>query len=358
MTRRVIVFVDNNEIKVVTGSMVISTPLDQVSLPHRRAYFDNLFSTCEVVWVTGLEILSRDVFYGMIGVQVPQAQTIPAPMPMPMQQPQQQVPMNIPSIHPQQPTQVMQQPVMMQPQPQMVMQQQLPRTVVARSPQTQMQQQHQQRKVFEDGNKWVIAESEATIIVDDLPTGGQVRSSGRPETLALIPGKPVNLARFNSEAIRKSSILKSLARTGIVKPISSDLAHKLLERFENDENRRFSAKEVAAYEGSSHEREFVGQRQVGGDAVVIDLDNEGQYQNSEIDSMRQIMQEIDLGEEERMIRVQEAGPENQAPSWSVPTPRRLNRPGRATQQPQQEQQEQQAGFEQMFDDSGEIEMLQ
>jgi len=162
--------------------------------------------------------------------------------------------------------------------------------------------------VFEDGNKWIVAESEATIVVDDLPTGGQVRSSGRPETLALIPGKPVNLARFDSEAIRKSSILKSLARAGIVKPIRSELAHRMLARFEQAEENRISAKEVAVYDGPQHgEHDFVDGRQRGSDAVVIDLDDEARYRDSEIDSMRQIMHEIDLSEEERMISREQSG---------------------------------------------------
>ena len=91
MSRRVILFVDNNEIKVVTGSMVISTPLDQVGLPHKKAYFDNLFATSEVVWVTGLEVLNRDIFYGMIGVPVQAAPQVVVPPPQ-APQPQAMVP--------------------------------------------------------------------------------------------------------------------------------------------------------------------------------------------------------------------------------------------------------------------------
>jgi hypothetical protein len=349
MSRRVILFVDNNEIKVVTGSMVISTPLDQVGLPHKKQYFDNLFATSEVVWVTGLEILSRDVFYGMIGVPV---QAPPPAVAMPVSQPQQ-------VLQPMAPQVAMMQPRMAAPQvqqPQQVQQydqQQFPRTVIAGPPQ-QQQQQQQKKRVFEDGNKWVVAESEAAIIVDDLPTGGQVRNSGRPATLALIPGKPVNLARFDSETIRKSSILKSLARAGIVKPISSDVAHRMLEKFEAGQDNAISAKEVAAYEGPQRgEHDFIEGRQRGSDAVVIDLDDESRYQDSEVDSMRQIMHEIDLSEEQRMIQREESLSENPL-AGSPPImerPRaRLNRSG-VGQRAQTRQAEQ-------YSESDDIEMLQ
>lgn len=346
MSRRVILFVDNNEIKVVTGSMVISTPLDQVSLPHKKQYFDNLFATSEVVWVTGLEILSRDIFYGMIGVPVQVASTPPVQAPPPqvvMQQPQVMAP-QMAMLQPRMAAPQVQQPIQ---QPQQQYDQQLPRTVVAGPP------QQPQKKVFEDGNKWVVAESEATIIVDDLPTGGQVRATGRAEMLALIPGKPVNLARFSPEAIRKSSVLKSLARAGIVKPVSSDIAHRMLARFEEQQDNRISAKEVAAYEGPQHgEHDFIEGRQRGSDAVVIDLDNEANYRDSEVDSMRQIMHEIDLSEEERMIRREESTPDGgmEAPRF-VERPRaRLNRSGVG-----QRAQANQVG---QFPDSDDIEMLQ
>jgi hypothetical protein len=337
MSRRVILFVDNNEIKVVTGSMVISTPLEQVGLPHRKAYFDNLFATSEVVWVTGLEILNRDVFFGMVGVSV---QAPPPAVALPVVQPQQ-------TTQPMAPQVAMLQPRMMTPQVQQPQQfqqqeQQLPRTVVSGPP--------PQKKVFEDGNKWIVAESEATIIVDDLPTGGQVRNSGRAATLALIPGKPVNLARFDSEAIRKSSILKSLARAGIVKPIPSDVAHRMLAKFEDNENRSFSAKEVAAYEGSSGDHtDFVGGRSVGSDAAVIDLDHESNYQDSDVDSMRQIMHEIDLSEEERMIQREESTPENSLTGIRhMERPRsRLNRSGVGSRAPTNQ-----------YVESDDIEMLQ
>lgn len=317
MSRRVVLFADNNEIKVVCGSMVISTPFEQVST--KRSYFENLFSSNEVVWATGFSLLGRDEFFSMMGLSAP-VPMIPQPMaPQPaisqpaVPQPQLQ-PMPPPQPQPQPQFQVPQVQQLAAPQQPQTQSSELPRTVVSGPP---------KQKVFKDGNKWIVTEAEATIIVDDLFTGNEVRDSGRREALALIPGKPVNLARFPVEAIKKSSILRSLAQAGIVKSVSSVVAQKMLSAYEQQNDESDSMLIPSNVRASAFAR---GEREIGKDATVIDLDNEGSYETSEIDSMRRIMQEIDLAEEEKMIRQQEGMPDN---PLSDSRPRRAADPSRA-----------------------------
>jgi hypothetical protein len=77
--------------------------------------------------------------------------------------------------------------------------------------------------------------SPTTIIVDDLPVGGEVRNTGRPLTLVIQAGRPVNLGHLDPEHVKKSSILRGLLANKTLVPIGPGEATILMAEFDEEQ---------------------------------------------------------------------------------------------------------------------------
>jgi len=201
--KRAIIIVDDNQIKIVVSNVLKTLGINEVHLSHNRSFLEKLFSSYEVVI---LESAIKLDFASFIS-------SIPEPAPVaPVAQPAAIVPQSVSK------------PVVQKaPQP-------LPQSLIVNP-----------KPVQTERRKWIRTTSDSTIIIDDLSTGEEIRGiPGAQKSLAIPPGKPIDLTTLNPEALKKSAILRVLVKNGTIISVSDEDAKKMLVAYDAGQSGTYS----------------------------------------------------------------------------------------------------------------------
>jgi hypothetical protein len=183
-----VLFIENNIIKVVFGNLLKCVRADQLTLDHNKAFFNKLFAEHTVVVVETVGALTEDALYEMFEGGVAAA----APSPEPAT-----------------------------PAPKPIQSAVAPKTAPA------------QPKIQEEEHRvgwWIKSNAKATIIIDDIYTGQDIPDvPGAKKALAVPYNRPVNLAEYDLEQVKKSTYLRKLLGNQTLVPCSPAEA-EILER--------------------------------------------------------------------------------------------------------------------------------
>jgi hypothetical protein len=199
---RAIVFVDGENVKVVFGNSVKTTKVSEFGSDQNSAFLDKLFSSFDVFVVSQVDTISRE----RLLVSMSNKKSVSDPIDKYMDPEQEQQPRRAPDI-----------PI---------------RPEVA-----------SEVDILTGKSEHAFLKSAAktTIIIDDLPTGEDIRGSGMKQFVSVSPGRTLNLGALSQEDVQKSKILRSLMQRKILIPITPGEA----TRIESDHDTKLQAENDA-----------------------------------------------------------------------------------------------------------------
>jgi hypothetical protein len=174
-----LIFLDEGSIKIVYGNNIKCVRTQDTELAHNLKFFEQIFSTYQVVTVDQVTLLNREAFADWVRELKSPASKQAQPEPMQEARPA--------------------------PQPQQPQQQPLP-------------------SFLEAGAQSILYRSteETTMIIDDLLTDQEIPGvPGSRRALAIFPYRAVDLASLPKASVQNSVIIKRLIRDGKLVPCTS-----------------------------------------------------------------------------------------------------------------------------------------
>lgn len=197
-----VLFIENNIIKVVFGNLLKCVRADQLTQDHNKAFFNKLFAEHTVVVVETVGALTEDALYEMFegGVAAAAPSPEPAPTPKPIQA----------QVHRPAPAQ----PKIEQEEP-------------------------------KPAGWWIRSNAKATVIIDDIFTGQDIPDvPGAKKALSVPYNRPINLAEYDLEQVKKSAILRKLLANQTIVPCTPAEAAVLEQEYWRDQEENESVKDA------------------------------------------------------------------------------------------------------------------
>ena len=200
--KNALVFIDNNQLKVVFGSILKIIKVNEIRLSHNTAFFEQLFKEANVYGIREISQLNIDQIFDMVPLEShsEEEKTVNKSIEKPVS----------PAARP------------------------------------------QQAKDNDEYDFWIKSQAETAIIIDDLFTGRELYE-GIPESLSIPHGRAVNLATIDPDAVKASRILRRLMDNKTIvrcsRQESAQMEREYQERLANSKN----AKSVVGEGGLSVE---------------------------------------------------------------------------------------------------------
>jgi len=157
--KNALVYIDNNQVKVVFGSILKIIKINEIRLSHNAAFFEQLFKEANVYGIREVSQLGLEQIFDMS-------------------------PLESHSEEEKKVDKSIDKPVSQEARP-------------------------VEAKDKDEFDFWIKSQAETAIIIDDLFTGREI-AEGIPESLSIPHARAVNLASLNPEAVKASRILRRL----------------------------------------------------------------------------------------------------------------------------------------------------
>lgn len=190
--KNALVFIDNNQIKVVFGSVIKIIKVNEMKLSYNVSFFEQLFKEANVYSVQQISKLTIDQLFDMSPIESKSDDE----------------------------------------------------KKIDKSINNHSSEKDSQEEENDDLDFWVMSNAATSIIIDDLFTGRDI-AEGIPESLSIPHGRAVNLSNLNQEAVKASRILRRLMDNKTLARCSKREAFEMERKYEENLSQSKNVRSIA-----------------------------------------------------------------------------------------------------------------